>query len=205
MKRVYILIIILFNLFLNAQTGPAGVGTIANNPLWLKADAGTSTTTNNAPISSWNDQSGNGINVSQATASLQPTYLTNALNGMPAIQFDNATGGGNDKLIAPDNSKLDGTPGLSIFTVSNLNKTVSGAADARTIVSKRNNVGVEESYMLFYYTGSKFFVDIEHSTNDRFSSTSNFSTNTDNIIDVIYDGSLTAANRSKIHFWRKFR
>jgi hypothetical protein len=197
MKRVYILIIFLFNLFLNAQTGPAGVGTIANNPLWLKADAGTSTTTNNAPISSWNDQSGNGINLTQTVSVQQPSFATNVINGMPAIQFDNVATT-NDKLYAPDNSKLDNTSGLSIFTVSRLN--VADQA-ARTIISKRNNVGVEESYMLFYYDGGyKVQLDIEHSTNDRFSSTTSYTTNTNYIINAIYDGTLTAANRSKIYF-----
>jgi hypothetical protein len=54
--------------------------------------------------------------------------------------------------------------------------------------------------MLFYYTSNKINVDIEHSTNDRFPSTASYATNTSYITDIIYDGSLTAANRSKLYF-----
>lgn len=196
-KIIIVVLITSISNLLFSQTGPAGVGLITNNPLWLKADAGTSTTVNNAPISSWNDQSGNSINVTQTVAIQQPSFATNVMNGMPAILFDNVSNT-NDKLYAPDNSKLDNTPGLSIFTVSRLNVADQSA---RTIVSKRNNVGVEESYMLFYYDGGyKVQLDIEHSTNNRFSSTSSYTNNTNYIIDAIYDGSLPAANRSKIYF-----
>src|SRR5688572_4090967 len=77
-----------------AQTGPAGVGSSANNALWIKADAGTSTTTNGASVSLWQDASGNGNNVSQATVAQQPLYATSVMNGYPAIQFDNNNGAG---------------------------------------------------------------------------------------------------------------
>ncbi|MES2763299.1 MAG: T9SS type A sorting domain-containing protein [Bacteroidota bacterium] len=186
-----------------SQTGPAGIGTSANNVLWLKGDAGTSTTTNGASITSWNDQSGNAINVTQTVTTRQPTYLSNAINGMPAILFDAAVDNTNDKLYAPDNSKLDNTAGLSMFTVSGLNATIAspiGNNEARTIISKRNNVGVQESYMLFYYTSNKLFLDVEHSTDNRFSSIGSFAQNTNYIINFIYDGSLTAANRVKLYF-----
>jgi hypothetical protein len=180
-----------------SQTGPAGVGTSATNVFWIKADAGTSSTINNTRITSWNDQSGNGINVTQTVAVQQPSFATNVINGMPAILFDNVAAT-NDKLYAPDSPILDNTPGLSIFSVSRLN---FANEDARTIVSKRNNVGNQESYMLFYYDGGyKVQLDIEHSTNNRFPSTTSYTTNTNYIINAIYDGSLTSTNRSKIYF-----
>src|SRR5882757_8879646 len=87
-----------------AQTGPASIGTSANNSLWLKADAGTSTTTNNGPVSSWNDQSGNVNHATQGTAGLQPLYISSLMNGMPAIKFDNVSGAANsDELVIGDN------------------------------------------------------------------------------------------------------
>lgn len=76
---------------LNAQKGPGGVGNTdgtSNLKLWLSAGAGTSTTTNGATISSWNDLSGWGYHVTQATTANQPIYTTNSLNGQPAITFD---------------------------------------------------------------------------------------------------------------------
>ncbi len=75
----------------------------ANLKLWLKADAGTSTTTNGQSVSTWADQSGNGNNATQPTAANQPTYTTSTLNGYPALHFTSA----NDSyLILPTDSAL---------------------------------------------------------------------------------------------------
>src|ERR1700712_3813442 len=93
-----------------SQTGPAGVGSSTNNVLWLKADAGTSSTTNNTAISFWNDQSGNAINVTQTVSIQQPSFATSVINGFPAVLFDNSTTTNqNDKMIGPDSPLLDNT------------------------------------------------------------------------------------------------
>lgn len=177
------------------QTGPAGVGTSATNVLWLKADAGTSTSTNGAPVSSWTDQSGNGVVLNQATAAQQPLFINSLMNGFPAIEFDNnSSSGQNDYFITPDNPIFDNTNGYSFFTVTRM----KGFGDAQSIISKRNNVGNEEAFMLFYYTGSRFFVDIDND-NNRFSNGIASTVNTNRIFDIFYDGTLTAPNRSTIY------
>jgi hypothetical protein len=57
-----------------------------NLELWLRADVGV---TNSAgQISTWADQSGNANNATQSTTNYQPTYVTNALNGLPVVQFN---------------------------------------------------------------------------------------------------------------------
>src|SRR5690606_4653171 len=100
--------------FLLAQTGPAGVGSPSNNVLWLKADAATSSTVNNTPISFWNDQSGNGIDVTQTVSAQQPSFATNVMNGMPGVQFDNVNGNSvNDKMLGPDSPLIDNTAGYT--------------------------------------------------------------------------------------------
>lgn len=177
------------------QSGPAGVGTSLNNPLWLKADAGTSTTTNVNPVSSWNDQSGNGINVGQTNSGQQPLFRTNILNGFPALQFDNvSTSGQNDFMWAPDNNLLDNTTGYSFFMVVEMDYLGS----ARSIISKRTNIDSYESFMLFFYTGNNFFVDMD-GLNDRFNTPSpSFTTNTPYLLNVMYDGSLPASSRVKV-------
>ncbi len=43
------------------------------------------------------------------------------------------------------------------------------------------------------------YLDVEHSTNDRFSSTGTYTTNTNYIYDFIYDGTLAAANRVRLY------
>lgn len=179
---------------LMGQTGPAGVGSSANNPLWLKADAGTSTTTNGTAVSTWTDQSGNGNTASQASAALQPLYKTNVINGMPAIQFDNTSGANADVLVIPDNNNLDNTNGLTIFAVTQPN-TLDGAA--RTIVSKRVNVGNQESYMVFFLTSDKLNFDID-GNGDRFATATTFVTNTNYLIGMTYDGTLAAASRVRV-------
>lgn len=79
-----------------AGSGTFNPGSVSGLALWFKADAGTSTTTNGAAISQWNDQSGNARHVAQATGANQPTYQENVVNGRPVVRFD----GTNDYLEA---------------------------------------------------------------------------------------------------------
>lgn len=194
-KTIFILaLLICTNAF--TQSGPAGVGTSANNVLWLKADAGTSSTVDGTGISTWTDQSGNSNTVSQATANQQPLYRTNIINGMPAIQFDN-NNATNDKMQGADSPTLDNTTGLTIFTVTR--PTNLDASGARSIISKRVNVGVDQSYMFFYYTGNYMHTDIV-SNNNRFdTSPTAFANNNNYLLDLVYDGSLAAASRCKVY------
>lgn len=189
------LIVLSLPVFLFSQTGPAGVGTSATNVFWLKADAGTSSSVNATPISTWNDASGNGMNVAQTVAVQQPSFATNVINGFPAIQFDNnGTSGQNDKMLGPDSPILDNTAGYTFFTVSR----PQNFGDARVLVSKRTTVSVDQSFMLFYYTSNKFHVDIQ-TTNDRYATNTVYAVNNNYLIDVVYDGTLTSANRSKTY------
>jgi hypothetical protein len=79
-----------------AQTGPGGVGNASGsggqpqNRLWLRADAGTSTTTDGQPVSAWNDQSGNGNNATQTTSANQPLFIASEplANNRPVLRFD---------------------------------------------------------------------------------------------------------------------
>jgi hypothetical protein len=52
--------------------------------LWLDAEKGITATSG---VSKWEDQSGSGNHAVQATASYQPTYVTNELNGNPVVRF----------------------------------------------------------------------------------------------------------------------
>jgi len=66
--------------------GPGGIWTWLN--LWLKSNVGTSTTTNNANLTTWNDQSWNGKNATAVTA---PTYRNNTtdnINFYPVVNFN---------------------------------------------------------------------------------------------------------------------
>lgn len=195
-KLISVFFLAWFSKALIAQTGPAGVGTSTTNVLWLKADAGTSSSTNNTAISFWNDQSGNAINTTQTVSAQQPSFATNVLNGFPAIQFDNVNSANlNDKLIGPDSPLLDNTAGLSFFMVTRPQNVDN---NARSILSKRTAVSVDQSYMQFFFTGSLFYTDMQ-TNNNRYNTVASFSANTNYIIDQFYDGNATAASRCRTY------
>jgi len=60
---------------------------------WYKADVGITIATG---VSNWADKSGNARDVAQGTAANQPTFVSSAVNGLPAVQFD----GVNDFLVS---------------------------------------------------------------------------------------------------------
>lgn len=186
--------ILLTVVFLNSfsQTGPAGVGTSANNVFWLKADAGTSSTVNAVPISTWNDQSGNSINMSQTVSLQQPSFATNVINGFPAVLFDNSTTANqNDKMLGADSPLLDNTSGYTFFTAT---RPLNLDGSARSTVCKRTGVSIDQSFMIFYYTSNKLQVDIQ-TTDDRFSSNTTYANNTNYLSTIIYNGTLPTASR----------
>ena len=55
---------------------------------WYKADAGTSSTEDGTPLSTWNDQSGNGRHLVQGTAAARPLYKSAIVNDQPVVRFD---------------------------------------------------------------------------------------------------------------------
>ncbi len=96
-----------------AYPEPAAPGGIAASlQLWLKADAGTSTTTDGANVTTWTDQSANGY----VLTSGNPDFTQNtAFNFHPAIDFN-----AEEILVpAPIGQIADGTNEFSFFTVFN--------------------------------------------------------------------------------------
>ncbi len=88
-------------MYIDNITATADAGTCGF--VWLKADAGTSTTTNGASLSRWDDQvlidGGSAAELAthptQSVAGNQPNYATDVLNGNPGIYFD-----GSDRLTS---------------------------------------------------------------------------------------------------------
>lgn len=100
-------------------TPPSPGGVVSNLQIWLKWDAGTSTTTDGAALTTWNDQSGNGFNATAVTAPIYRNNTTDSLNYNPVIDFNGSTQymqNLNDgaytqsyfMVIVPDNT-IDGT------------------------------------------------------------------------------------------------
>jgi hypothetical protein len=81
-----------------ASFSPANLSGLS---IWLKADAGVTTSGSN--VTAWADQSGNGNNA--VGSDTLPTLQSNAINGYPAIRFNN--------------TQLDEEPLVSKFIISN--------------------------------------------------------------------------------------
>ncbi|MBC7472248.1 MAG: DUF2341 domain-containing protein, partial [candidate division SR1 bacterium] len=60
----------------------------ATNKLWVKANAGTSTTTNGGIVSKWQDQSGNGNDLNIQGGFSGATYQNSGINNQPTLQFN---------------------------------------------------------------------------------------------------------------------
>ena len=152
MKKIILFLLIgFYSISLFAQTGPAGIESETDNILWLRADQGTSTTTDTDPVSFWNDISVNANNSAQAAGANQPLYISSGINILPTIRFD-----GDDFLVVPDADNLDDTDGLSIFVVAEPDNIDT---DPRGLVSKRVSSGDEEAYALFTYSNTYLYFD----------------------------------------------
>ena len=57
--------------------------------LWLDAADASTITESGGAVSQWNDKSGNGNNVSQATPANQPTYASSVINSLNVVRFTN--------------------------------------------------------------------------------------------------------------------
>lgn len=76
----------------------------------------------NGFVTRWYDQSGNGTDVTQGTASRQPRLVLNAINSKPALRFDQGASG--PRLVAPSGGATNS--GSSTFLNVASSETVSG-------------------------------------------------------------------------------
>jgi hypothetical protein len=86
------------------NSGPGGVGSNSGTSalvVWLDGNNGV--TTSGTAVTSWNDQSGYSNNATQGTPANRPARTSNALNGLPIVQFD----GVDDVLSISDQASID--------------------------------------------------------------------------------------------------
>jgi hypothetical protein len=88
--------------------------------LWLDAADTSTITLNGSNVSQWNDKSGNGRHVLQATASQQPSYNATGLNGKPTVVFD-----GVGDILLNQNAGSLGVTNVSMFMVTRYVTAVS--------------------------------------------------------------------------------
>lgn len=98
---------------------PFDPGTLSGNTLWLDANNAGSITQSGGYVSQWNDLSPTGATFTQANAALQPLYVSNAINGKPALSFDQSTDGTHGALVDTGTNQFvgDGTTPFTIWAV----------------------------------------------------------------------------------------
>jgi hypothetical protein len=102
---------------------PAVTGT-----LQFHLDAGVGVTTSGSAVTQWNDQSAGGLNdFNQATGSLQPTLVSNVINGRPVVRFNS------DRLDAAAGHTLNNANALpfTFFAVTANTTNPFGLFDSR--------------------------------------------------------------------------
>ena len=113
----------------------------ANLVLWLKADSGLAQIGTNTPVSFWADQSGNGNNVIQEsasfsapTATFRPTWVSGTIGGFPVVHYNAAT---NQTLFTYDPmtgnhgvlNGMGGATGVEAFAVVRVTTTPPATAE----------------------------------------------------------------------------
>lgn len=88
---------------------------IAGLKLWLDASQIVGLNDGDA-VATWSDLSGNALGVTQSIASRRPTYQTNEINSLPAVQFD-----GSDDFLANLVGTLTEKNGCTILAVFKAN------------------------------------------------------------------------------------
>lgn len=130
----------------NTFTGPVTIsgGTLkidvlGASSLWLDAtDTAHIAKDASNVVTTWSDKTGKNVNVTQATAAARPTYVTSAINGLPAIHFDSS--GTADRLY----NNVNYTSPVTVFSVSQL----TGGNNRRLITSSAGN------WLLGYWGGA---------------------------------------------------
>jgi hypothetical protein len=98
----------------NATTLTGGTNIpVSDLRLWLRADSGVEQQNATNTVRTWMDQSGHTNNASQYTQNQQPSWVTNALNGLAVVRFKGTNA--YNALNLPN--VLNGTTGAEAFMV----------------------------------------------------------------------------------------
>jgi hypothetical protein len=89
----------------------AGVG------LFDATTGGSAVTTDGSSVARWEDQSGNGNHVTQATSGQRPELKTNIQNGRDVVRFTATGSGATDDFLRASSTVISGTTARTIFMV----------------------------------------------------------------------------------------
>lgn len=113
-------------------TGAGRSGSGLTPDVWLRADA--LSLANGAAVTSWPDSGLEGLSAEQGTASAQPSFVTNELNGLPVVRF------GAGDFLQTAATDLNLAADLTVLVVTNT------AAPSKGLVSKDNQANPGSMY-----------------------------------------------------------
>lgn len=122
---------------------------IPNLILWLDANDASTLTLNGADVITWADKSGNGNDVTQPTAALQPAYTaTGTSEGLGAIRFTD------EFLQRADALGLTGNPNLSVMFFGFVQASPLGGPGAESIIYVGDNSAASAGKNIYFTTDS---------------------------------------------------
>lgn len=118
--------------------------------LWLDADDASTITSSSGNVSQWNDKSGNGYHVTQATGTAQPKTGTVTRNGRNVLDFD----GTDDRLFRETDTGLGkNVTGTTVYWVASFD-AANGQVISYSIGTLENTTrvltGFDSSTRLFF-------------------------------------------------------
>ncbi len=149
-------------------------------------------------VSEWTDKSTFANTATQSTQADMPVFIAGGtgtgMNGRSILRFD----GVSDMMSIADADSLDNTSGLSFF-ITYIQSVTNGTGSG--LLSKRvSTAAADYSYTFYGSTSNSLTVDIV-TNNNRFSTPTSTANGTARYYGVVYDGSLSSANRVKAYLY----
>ena len=161
--------------------------------LWLAADRLTHLIDGD-PVGSWIDASGNGNDVTQATATNKPTFKTGILNGKPVVRFD-----GGVWLSGGDILDFDYLDKFTLFVVQ---KNTAGVGD-QSLIGKFDSASPFQGWELTYVADTKIAAGLvsDWATNNALWLEYNTTLTSNHIVTMRYNGNATPGT-GDLGLWR---
>lgn len=141
-----------------SQSGPGGVGDMTNTQLWLRADRGVFTIMPFSAVVQWDDQSGNARNFKPVILDQNvPERTLGAVNGLPALTFDDMGGVNGAFLGHRGGLGFSGSDAATVIIVAN-NTSASDEQNGGLYTGQENvgAAGQVRNYSLEYSDAVRF-------------------------------------------------
>ena len=168
---------------LNAGFTPTSLSGLA---LWLDAADAATVLTSNSSVTQWNDKSGNGRNMSNATLSNTPTYNRIGFNNLPTISFSPTI----FNFLQNTSFNFNSVPSVTLFIIV---QRVSNTTTFQRFFSAATTIGGGDqgSTTSFNLNTSGANDGVLYERNNVYTTKATFNTLNPSMIELIINGSST--------------